>query len=43
MNDDDKWKRFDDFLKENKDYNLDVIGNLGAVFREFILNAKKRH
>ncbi|CAM4031381.1 hypothetical protein [Campylobacter armoricus] len=42
MNDEDKWKRFDDFLKENKDYNLDVMGNLDAIAREFILNAKKK-
>ncbi|RTI77976.1 PBECR2 nuclease fold domain-containing protein [Campylobacter jejuni] len=36
-------KRYDNFLKENKDYNLDVMGNLDVVTREFILNAKKRH
>ncbi|ECP5271394.1 hypothetical protein FT840_06000 [Campylobacter lari] len=40
--DEDKWKRFDNFLKENKDYNLDVMGNLDVVTREFILNAKKK-
>ncbi|ALW01260.1 TPA: hypothetical protein R9A08_001116 [Campylobacter jejuni] len=34
-------KRYDDFLKENKDYNLDVMGNLDVLTREFILNAKK--
>lgn len=35
-------KRYDDFLKENKDYNLDFLGNLDVVTREFILNAKKK-
>ncbi|HDZ4328639.1 TPA: hypothetical protein RTB68_000490 [Campylobacter jejuni] len=35
-------KRYDNFLKENKDYNLDVMGNLDVVTREFILNAKKK-
>ncbi|WP_257939461.1 hypothetical protein [Campylobacter lari] len=40
--DENKWKRFDNFLKENKDYNLDVMGNLDVVTREFILNAKKK-
>ncbi|EIA9981002.1 hypothetical protein K7465_001791, partial [Campylobacter jejuni] len=34
-------KRYDNFLKENKDYNLDFLGNLDVVTREFILNAKK--
>ncbi|EFV4048595.1 DUF3519 domain-containing protein, partial [Campylobacter jejuni] len=32
----------DNFLKENKDYNLDFLGNLDVVTREFILNAKKK-
>ncbi len=40
--DENKWERFDNFLKENKDYNLDVMGNLDVVTREFILNAKKK-
>ncbi|EJK6279480.1 hypothetical protein NLJ33_001841, partial [Campylobacter jejuni] len=35
-------KRYDNFLKENKDYNLDFLGNLDVVTREFILNAKKK-
>lgn len=35
-------KRYDNFLKENKDYNLDVMGNLDVITREFILNAKKK-
>lgn len=35
-------KRYDNFLKENKDYSLDVMGNLDVVTREFILNAKKK-
>ncbi|EOH4747707.1 hypothetical protein ACLQ8K_001855, partial [Campylobacter jejuni] len=33
---------YDNFLKENKDYNLDFLGNLDVVTREFILNAKKK-
>ncbi|MCR8685989.1 PBECR2 nuclease fold domain-containing protein [Campylobacter sp. 1569] len=40
--DENKWKRFDNFLKENKDYSLDVMGDLDVVTREFILNAKKK-
>ncbi|EAI2689275.1 hypothetical protein LJY74_001069 [Campylobacter jejuni] len=35
-------KRYDNFLKENKDYNLDVMGNLDVITREFILIAKKK-
>ncbi|EGR7883677.1 hypothetical protein ACHPPD_000660 [Campylobacter jejuni] len=35
-------KRYDNFLKENKDYNLDVMSNLDVITREFILIAKKK-